>query len=188
MDTWFVSDTHFDHYKIIEYCNRPFKSNTEMTHTLIDNWNSCVKEHDLVYHLGDFGFASKYEISDILSRLNGQIVLILGNHDKGITWMREAGFGVVVPKSGMKILLGKHVVQLSHFPYSEPVHFENRQPTHKDRFRSIRPEDEGNWLIHGHVHQKWRFRQEQRMINVSVDVWDFKPVHANCLIEYIDNH
>lgn len=188
MDIWFTSDNHFNHYNIIKYCGRPFHYNTEMTHTLVNNWNKCVGENDLVYHLGDFGLASKQSMADILSRLNGQIILILGNHDKGIKWMREAGFGVIIPKTGMKIILGKHVVQLSHFPYSEPVYFENKQPTHKDKFASIRPKDEGNWLIHGHIHETRRFDFERKMINVSVDVWDFKPVHANHLIDYMDNH
>lgn len=80
--TFFTSDTHFSHDNIRKYCNRPFSSVTEMNEILIENWNKVVGIKDKVYHLGDFSFAQPKTSDWILSRLNGQKFLLLGNHDK----------------------------------------------------------------------------------------------------------
>ena len=56
-----------------------------MTDWIVDNWNSVVKKGDIVYHLGDLTFRGSdyfHDLVDILERLNGDIVLIPGNHDK----------------------------------------------------------------------------------------------------------
>lgn len=78
---YFISDTHFNHSNIIEYCNRPFNDIKEMNDTLINNWNSVVKKDDIVYHLGDFALADEEKLKELYSKLNGTIILIRGNHD-----------------------------------------------------------------------------------------------------------
>lgn len=79
MSYFFISDTHFGHKNIIEYCKRPFKSVEEMNDALIKNWNKVVSPEDTVFLLGDFVFRGK--ISLLKSILNGNIVWIKGNHD-----------------------------------------------------------------------------------------------------------
>jgi calcineurin-like phosphoesterase family protein len=44
-----------------------------------ENWNKTVRPKDKVYHLGDLVMAKKH--LPILERLNGEKVLIRGNHD-----------------------------------------------------------------------------------------------------------
>jgi calcineurin-like phosphoesterase family protein len=87
---FFTSDTHFFHRNIIEYCpGRKVLGDTieEMNDGLITNWNRLVGKDDIVYHLGDFTLTTRVElIDDILSRLNGRIRLIKGNHDK---WLKK---------------------------------------------------------------------------------------------------
>lgn len=78
MNYWFTADTHFFHINIIKYCNRPFKSVEEMNEIIIKQWNECVKEEDIIYHLGDFGWK---DCTNIIKRLNGQKFLICGSHD-----------------------------------------------------------------------------------------------------------
>lgn len=79
-DVWFTSDTHFGHKFMAEL--RGFVSIEEMDETLIANWNQRVDTGDRIYHCGDFAFHSRAETAQILDRLNGQIHLIRGNHDK----------------------------------------------------------------------------------------------------------
>ena len=78
---FFVSDTHFAHENIIKYCNRPFKSIEEHDEALIERWNEKIDKDDIVFHLGDFAFASEEYIKSILDRLNGKKYLVFGNHD-----------------------------------------------------------------------------------------------------------
>lgn len=80
-----TSDTHFDHYNICRYCNRPFASREEMNSTLIENWNSVVPEDGIVVHCGDFTMPHKTgfkEYERIVRHLNGTIYLVRGNHDR----------------------------------------------------------------------------------------------------------
>ena len=76
---YFISDTHFNHKNIIKYCNRPYKSVEEMNKVLIENWNRVVKDADVIYHLGDFAL---YDEEELFNKLNGNIILIRGNHDR----------------------------------------------------------------------------------------------------------
>lgn len=42
-------------------------------------------------------------------------------------------------------------------------------------------------IIHGHIHNKWKIKKEKNkiMINVGVDVWDYKPVELKQIIDLI---
>ena len=82
MRRWVISDTHFHHTRIIEYCQRPFNTVEEMNQVIIKNWNQVIARDDIVYVLGDFCFGNKEMLKEIVSQLNGRKILILGNHDK----------------------------------------------------------------------------------------------------------
>ncbi len=49
-----------------------------MDNALIDNFNSRVKPGDTAYIIGDFAFADH---DPYLSKMNGDLHLVLGNHD-----------------------------------------------------------------------------------------------------------
>lgn len=96
MKYFVISDTHFNHEKIIEYCNRPFKSVEEMNEIIIKNWNETVSNNDVVIHLGDVGLGNYDKLEPIIKRLNGKKILILGNHDIfSENRYRELGFHTV---------------------------------------------------------------------------------------------
>lgn len=51
---------------------------------LVELWNSQVSPEDTTYHLGDFCFLNhkkKAVVLELIERLNGKIVFIIGNHD-----------------------------------------------------------------------------------------------------------
>jgi len=81
-----VSDTHFGHTGVCKFMRsdgvtklRPFTDPDEMDEFMVKAWNERVKPNDKVYHLGDVVINRK--ALKIMSRLNGDKVLIRGNHD-----------------------------------------------------------------------------------------------------------
>lgn len=84
--TFLISDTHFGHEKTCTVFTRadgsplrPFSSAEEMDEFMIKAWNDRVRPRDKVYHLGDVVINRKF--LSVLGRLNGDKVLIRGNHD-----------------------------------------------------------------------------------------------------------
>lgn len=80
---FFTSDLHFGHENVIRFDNRPFETVEEMDAELIRRWNAKVDKGDLVYVLGDMIWKTRNSDAETLIRsLNGQIILIKGNHDR----------------------------------------------------------------------------------------------------------
>ena len=52
---WLVSDTHFFHANIAEYCSRP----DGWQDLIIENWNHFIQLEDVVFHLGDLALGKK---------------------------------------------------------------------------------------------------------------------------------
>jgi calcineurin-like phosphoesterase family protein len=85
--TFLVSDTHFGHAGVCKFTHpdddtvklRPWDDPDEMDEEMIRRWNDRVGPGDKVYHLGDVVINRK--ALPTLARLNGDKVLIRGNHD-----------------------------------------------------------------------------------------------------------
>ncbi len=113
-----VSDTHFGHEKTCTVFKRedgsplrPFKSAEEMDEEMVRRWNERVRPTDKVYHLGDVVINRK--ALGILHRLNGDKVLIRGNHDI---------FKLSDYTEHFRDIRGYHVMNgmiLSHIPVNE---------------------------------------------------------------------
>lgn len=82
MTTFFTSDTHFGHERIITLSDRPFRDAQHMNEALIQNWNDVVGPEDHVYHLGDVALGSFADSIACVGRLNGIKHLVVGNHDR----------------------------------------------------------------------------------------------------------
>ena len=83
---WLVSDTHFGHAGVCRFTRndgvtklRPWNDPQEMDEAMIAAWNDRVRPNDKVYHLGDVVINRR--CLSTLARLNGDKVLIRGNHD-----------------------------------------------------------------------------------------------------------
>jgi len=80
-----VSDTHFGHAGVCKFLRpdgtklRPWDNPEEMDEEMVKRWNETVRPNDKVYHLGDVVINRK--ALKTLARLNGEKVLIKGNHD-----------------------------------------------------------------------------------------------------------
>lgn len=88
-----------------------------MNEGLISNWNSKVHPGDTVYHCGDFAFTKDVAaISAIVKHLNGQILLIRGNHDYDKVIKEVAGFAWVSgPYQCKMVKVGEQMVFCSHY-------------------------------------------------------------------------
>ena len=153
-ETFIISDTHFGHRKIIDYCLRPFKSEAEMNMTMVENWNKVVSHRDTVIHLGDVGFSN---VTYWLKQLNGRKILIIGNHDKRLTSDDKKLFSSITPMLNTKIQ-GQSVT-LCHYPM---------QAWDKSHHGSLH--------LHGHCHGSAEEQMTYLRFDMSVDVWNFSPV------------
>lgn len=92
-ELYFIGDNHFYHEAIIRYENRPFENVEEMNEHMIDAWNREVGKKSKVMVLGDFMFHPKQHLQEIVPRLRGDKILIMGNHDRvSVKNYYEAGF------------------------------------------------------------------------------------------------
>ncbi len=160
---FFISDTHFDHTNIIKYCNRPFKNVNEMNIAIVNKWNKFVREDDVVYFLGDMTYGKNHHAIDYwLSKLNGKIFFIRGNHDKDkITKAKELKDNYLLEYKEYKFLL-------IHNPDNKPKNF-------------------NDWIIHGDKHnhdlENYPFiNGKRKSINVCAELLDYKPVDLDFIL------
>ena len=180
---FFVSDTHFNHTNIIKYCNRPFNNTDEMDEALINNWNAKVPKDGIVYHLGDFAWGSINYWGKIREQLNGEIILIYGNHDEKYLNNKciYKLFKEVTPQK--KIWINKIPIYMNHYPF---LCFEGS-------YKGLG----ATWQLFGHVHSNPRSEEgldHKRLINcfptqydVGVDNNNFIPISFDELHSYINN-
>ena len=173
-----VSDTHFGHAGVCRFTHpddpdvklRPWDNADDMDEEMIRRWNDRVRPSDKVYHLGDVVINRK--ALKTLHRLNGDKVLIRGNHDI---------FPDVEYREYFRELRAYHVLNgliLSHIP--------------------IHPESLGRFgvNIHGHLHAS-RVKIEPvgkygipvidtRYHCVCVEQTDFAPILFEDVIKRIE--
>ena len=182
---FFTADTHFDHggvgpdgkrRGILKY--RPqFTDLQDMQERIIKNWNETVGPNDVVWHLGDFGFKPT-NISTLTRRLNGEIHLVLGNHDRD--WPRwddvrveEYGFAEVTPAHYLRY--EGYRLYLHHYPC-----------------RSWRNSSHGSFHLYGHSHGD--MPALNRSMDVGVDPCGFRPISFEevraklCVMPDTDHH
>lgn len=161
--TFLVSDTHFGHHGVCKFLKadgsklRPWDNPEDMDEAMVKLWNETVKPNDKVYHLGDVVINRR--ALPILERLNGDKVLIRGNHDI---------FKLVEYSKYFRDIRGVHVMDgciLSHIP------------VHESQARRWRAN------IHGHLHANtldnpWYFC-------VCVEQTEFKPISFDTVREQI---
>ena len=157
MNNVFVtSDSHFYHDNIIKYCNRPYANAIEMNEDLIAKWNAVVGKDDIVWHLGDFSFGSKDHVKEIVSKLNGRINLVMGNHDHHkVGFYYESGF---------------------HRVYDHPIVISNFFMLSHEPMQWV-PDNTPMCNIFGHVHQQQLYKTfTPRTVCVCVERWNYTPV------------
>ena len=161
MKRYVISDTHFNHSRILEYCQRPFDDVEQMNEVIINNWNKVINEDDIVYVLGDFCFGNKTMLKEIVSSLKGRKILVLGNHDNLTkSAYYEAGFETVTKSP---IIVDSDFI-LSHHPIQGDL----------GKF----------YNIHGHRHKLPNEVQfSPRHFDIGVDDHNFFPHNLDTVIK-----
>lgn len=149
---FYIADCHFGHKNILLFDNRPFGDLHQMEEVMIMLWNATVRKGDTVYILGDFCWGKADEWLRIVRQLNGNKVLIEGNHDLS-SYPNELKnqFADITPfkeivdngkdNSGRKVLL-------SHYP----------MPFYK------RANNDKYYMLCGHVHNTAENQVLERLI------------------------
>lgn len=84
---WVISDTHFNHKKLINNGIRP----SNFVDLIIRNLYEKVSENDMLIHLGDVTWSSK--VDERFINLPCKKILVRGNHDKqSNSWYMAHGF------------------------------------------------------------------------------------------------
>ena len=162
-DYWFISDTHFQHERILEYSPGPFQTVNDRDEALIENWNNLVKPGDIVYHLGDVFFGSKDSFKTLWPRLKGRKRLIVGNHDD-VKFLSSGNFF-------SKVYMWK-------VWHDKPLVF-THVPIHEDSIHE-RIIQAGGLNVHGHTHLNGSPDGPYR--SVCVELNDYKPVNLEELL------
>ena len=139
---WIYSDPHFSDPDMVEY-----RENYLGDEEQIARINSKVGKHDTIIFLGDIGN------KEMVRKIRGYKVLIMGNHDSGATNYTDI-FDEVY--EGPLFIAEKLV--LSHEPVVLPFAFN----------------------IHGHEH---RYVKRDNDLNVCAEHIDYTPVNVNRLIK-----
>ena len=136
-----------------------------MDNTLKNNWNKIVSKDDTIYILGDFTLYGSENISkvrSIVNKLNGRKILVIGNHDR------------LSPQQYIDV--GFHAVV---YPYLElqPGWFLMHDPS------LVTALDEYEICLCGHVHSLFFDIPDKKVLNVGVDLWNYKPVSLEQIIK-----
>lgn len=174
---FFTSDWHIGHEKSLEFDERPFSNLEEMHRSLVTRYNSTVPTDGVCYFLGDMGNKPD-DIRKVINQLNGTKVLILGNHDRGMTTMYNCGFDVVLYSASL--FLGEHRITMSHCPLkgvwredtSKMKHglIENWHGETRDKFNKHTLTDDSQFHLHGHVHSRKNKQESQKILDKQYDV------------------
>jgi len=170
-----ISDTHFYHDNIINYCDRPFNNTYEMNEYIIKKWNEVVKEDDLIVHLGDFaiGWDKSYKTKkdsykSIMDRLNGKKVLIKGNHDKESNqFYLDIGFEKVL--DNMILTINNKKILFTHYP----LEIKKQNSKELNEYISRLKENDYDLVLHGHTHNRVVNLPNHK--NFSVELHDYTP-------------
>lgn len=172
---YFTSDLHFNHDRAFIYEPRGFHSIEESNKVLFDNWNAMVSPTDDVFMLGDFFLGTDLDyVRDILSKLNGSIHIIRGNHDTNakMSIYKDAS-NVVAVHTALNIDIYDRHFYLSHYP-TITANLNDAPAT-------------AVFNLHGHTHSKRKFYEDRPyMYNIAVDAHDNKPVSIDQIMADID--
>ncbi len=191
------SDYHFNHANCLTFDKRPFNDIEHMHRVILNNHNATVPEDGITYMLGDIGMGTFDSLKNILAKMNGTKILILGNHDGNMNRMYRMGFDAVLYSASL--LIAGELVTMSHCPLTgvfredttgmyNRTEGENWHGEAKNKRFSV--VDDGQYHLHGHLHlrkDKGKIKDD-RQWDVGVCGNNFTPVSISAVESWISKH
>lgn len=182
MAIWLTSDTHFGHERQFLYGPRGFNSIQEHDEAIIANWNAVVAPEDTVYHLGDVMLGDNGHGMNCLQRLNGNIIIIPGNHDT------DSRIALYKTLPNVKVLSteieGLKLAAAATLKYRKYNFYLSHHPTMTSNLDAD-PHLRANLInLYGHTHQQRHFYEDRPyMFHVGLDSNNNTPVLLDDAIE-----
>lgn len=168
-----TSDIHFGHKNIIKYENRQealsIDNIIEHDEEIITRWNDVVGKKDLVFILGDLSFRNIDETMNILNNLNGDKILIKGNHDD-----------MYLKKKRFDTSLFKEILDYKEFNYNGYNVCMMHYPI--NYFRNQDKEKNPAVMLHGHIHSN-PVVVPKYSYNVCMDLNNYAPIKLQTAID-----
>jgi len=178
-EVYLISDTHFYHFKIIRYCNRPFEDEDKMNFEMEKRWSILVQPEDVLIHVGDLtaGLKGRKEaLKALITRLPGRKVLVKGNHDhQDDEFYLSAGFESVVDYITINNILFAHVPDTLDAESSHPHPWAAITKKLREAFMP-------KLIIHGHIHRNDTPEFEGHF-NCAADRHNFMPFTLQSALE-----
>ena len=174
---WLSADLHLGHVNIIHYCSRSFMNVDDMASSLLKPYRE-LKPWDTVYLLGDLVFMK--DSIPWMPKFPPKTYLLKGNHDRGTPEGYQRANVSVIDGQEMEIEWNGERFLLTHDPAPILRNEGKRIGLNLDSCAWDDPiilqlaEELPVRVLCGHVHRL--FRRLGRIVNVGVDVWDYRPI------------
>lgn len=181
-NVFLVSDTHFNHNKLVRSCKdhfeqfRKYETTAEMDKDVIEMWNKTITDNDIVIFLGDFMLCVpgdhryKNVFHSYFDKLNKgkQFIWVMGNHDEKL----HQRIPEIEMVDKLQFVKGDKIYYVQHYDYGE-VH-------------DLMPDviDPNVVFVHGHTHadtklSRFDYNDQSYIQNcVCWDAW-YRPVNVN---------
>lgn len=139
---------------------KQFKDAHTMNEVILKNHNAFVTNDDIVYIAGDLSMNAKPKVLfELLKRLNGQLWLVLGNHDsltKLFNYIERNNYELpdgrmkfVLEPMGIRLKREKKVYMITHYPLGLG-----------EKRKKLRN-------FHGHIHEE--HSKDANCLNICID-------------------
>ena len=165
MNYYIITDTHFGHKKMLEYCGRP----ENFEDIIKNNIRNIITQNDILIHLGDVCIGNDKKHNNFFGNIGYKTILVKGNHDKkSTTWYMNNGWDFVCDR--FDLVLGGKRISFSH----KPIEYDGMFDVN----------------IHGHFHNSDYRKYEESLASVltekhkllALEYVDYRPINLLKLI------
>jgi calcineurin-like phosphoesterase family protein len=159
-NVYIITDTHFNHDKMVTYCTRPDNFAEKIWSNLLK-----LKPESVLVHLGDICIGGDHEVHEKIKSLPMKKVLVKGNHDhKSYNFYITHGWNFVCDSFVWRYC-GKNIL-FTHRPAVLGDYYDINIHGH----------------IHNNVHRDEEYVKNEKQISVSIENNHYQPILLSTLL------